>query len=388
MDDLTKLPLHEILLSNGYTLDREKSSRNNPVLVGDDGQKLVISKKGEHYLYFNPNDDNDRGNIISYARIRGISVQELVKNYDPTKEVSLQTTQSFFQNKEQDPYRFIKQYNDFSECVIAQNPLLQRRGFSADMLQAYQGILKQDEKGNLVTAQYKYKCFNHQDKEIQTISMCGYTKRLNIPITKNQDGTLKERPLKNINYGNKGFEILLTNNDYAKMSHIIITESIFDSLAYMQMKNLDPHKCVLLSTSGNFNVESQKMSFEHIFDKVCNARIVLAFDNDEQGRKYTKDMERYIAYERNKLPITYTPFAKDCNDDLKLMNLIKKPLNKESYQQWANYTIYQYKHARSSNDRALLLHNLRKANNIKSLDEENKQAFNTMLKHKRVKDIQ
>lgn len=164
MDDLTKLPLHEILLSNGYTLDREKSSRNNPVLVGDDGQKLVISKKGENYLYFNPNDDNDRGNIISYARIRGISVQELVKTYDPTKEVSLQTTQSFFQNKEQDPYRFIKQYNDFSECVIAQNPLLQRRGFSADMLQAYQGILKQDEKGNLVTAQYKYKCFNHQDK--------------------------------------------------------------------------------------------------------------------------------------------------------------------------------------------------------------------------------
>lgn len=172
------------------------------------------------------------------------------------------------------------------------------------------------------------------------------------------------------------------------MSHIIITESIFDSLAYMQMKNLDPHKCVLLSTSGNFNVESQKMSFEHIFDKVCNARIVLAFDNDEQGRKYTKDMERYITYERNKLPITYTPFAKDCNDDLKLMNLIKKPLNKESYQQWVNYTIYQYKHARSSNDRALLLHNLRKANNIKPLDEENKQAFNTMLKHKRVRDIQ
>lgn len=385
--DITTLPLHEILLCNGYMLDKDKSSRNNPVLVNDDGQKLVISKKGENYLYFNTHDDNDRGNIISFARIRGIQPKELLKNYDPALAQS--QAHIFFKAPTQDSAYFARQYKKFVACDVSTHPLLERRGFAQKVLTHYQGLLKQDEHGNLITAQYKLATMTNpaNKAQIKALNVCGYTKRLIIPITKNKDGTPKEKPLKNINYGNKGFEILVINKEYEQIKTIIISESIFDSLALMQMSNKEPKDCVLLSTSGNFNLDSQKEALELIFDKTPNAKIVLCFDNDEQGRSYTKALENYLIYERNTIPTTYVPFTKDCNDDLRLMRITKKAPNQESYDKWAAYTIYQYKHCRDSNDRALLLHNLRKADTLKPLKEEHKQAFNTMLKHGRVKNL-
>ena len=77
MQDLTKLPLHEVLLANGYKLDRVKSSKMYPCLVNvDNNERLIVSKKGENYLYFNPNDETDRGNILSFVRIRGLDIYE------------------------------------------------------------------------------------------------------------------------------------------------------------------------------------------------------------------------------------------------------------------------------------------------------------------------
>ena len=62
--DLTKLPLHQILMANGFTLHRSKSSINYPMLCHKESDlKLVVSKKGENYLYFNPHDPLDNGNI-------------------------------------------------------------------------------------------------------------------------------------------------------------------------------------------------------------------------------------------------------------------------------------------------------------------------------------
>jgi len=397
--DLTTLPLHEILLANGYKIDREKSSMNNPCLVNDNGEKLVISKKGENYLYFNVKNDDDRGNIISYARFRNINIKDLIHNYDKNIELSKNKDYSFFKHKELDCAYYAKAYSAFAPCDIEDNLLLKRRGFDMDFISSYQGILKQDEHNNIIILHYKLVSLKSDTiklNENEIITICGYTKRLNLPITKDKDGNEREKPLNHINYGNKGIECLNLQKDATSIKQIVLTESIIDSLSFMQMKNFNPKETLLLSTAGSLS-DTQEKTLKAMFDKV-NARIYLAFDKDEKGLEYTKKIETLIKEENarkygkaipiNSIPIIYKPFSKDCNDDLSLLNITKLlQLTNESYNKWANYQIYLYKMKKTGNERALLLHQLRKADSLRAISEDNKEQFNTMLKHKAVKSL-
>lgn len=50
MQDLTKIPLHEILLCNGYEIDRSKSTALRPVLKNEYGDKIIIKKRSQWRL--------------------------------------------------------------------------------------------------------------------------------------------------------------------------------------------------------------------------------------------------------------------------------------------------------------------------------------------------
>lgn len=77
-----KLPLHEVLLANGYEIDREKSTARNPVLKSSGGHKVIISlMPSGDYLYFNPNDDRDKGNIYTLAKNHGLDINEMIESY-------------------------------------------------------------------------------------------------------------------------------------------------------------------------------------------------------------------------------------------------------------------------------------------------------------------
>lgn len=86
-DGIIKYPLDEILKRIGYFEKREKSSRNYKTLTNDQDDTVVISCQANgHYLYFNPNDDKDRGNIYNFAKNRGLMVQDLIgKNANELK---------------------------------------------------------------------------------------------------------------------------------------------------------------------------------------------------------------------------------------------------------------------------------------------------------------
>ena len=77
-EEVLQLPLDQILLSMGYAKDKEKSSQNIK-LKNENGDSLVISRnaKGD-YLYFNPNDDKDRGNLLNFCKNRGVKFQDLL----------------------------------------------------------------------------------------------------------------------------------------------------------------------------------------------------------------------------------------------------------------------------------------------------------------------
>ena len=360
MQDLTKLPLHEVLLANGYKLDRVKSSKMYPCLVNvDNNERLIVSKKGENYLYFNPNDETDRGNILSFVRIRGLDIKELVANYDTNITLA----------------------NEYKHQI----PLFKQKGFDIEYLKPLQHTFKKDEHNNIVIPNFK---LSSDDKNYnpKIMFICGYTKRLNYPITKDKQGVELTRPLKSLQYGNKSLEILSGNKNPALIKNIIISENIIDSLSLGQMKNIPPQECVFISTAGNFNIKTLEESMLYILDKAPNARITLAFDNDTKGQSYTQEMEKNILTHTKKLPYIYKPFSKDCNDDLKIRNITDlKTLNQETYQGWAEAKILKYRVSNDTNTRALILHHLRKLHSLKPLNEANRNLFNTIKKHASIK---
>lgn len=306
MQDLTKLPLHEVLLANGYKLDRVKSSKMYPCLVNvDNNERLIVSKKGENYLYFNPNDETDRGNILSFVRIRGLDIKELVANYDTNITLANEYKHQFFTHK-QDSHQIIKAYKALSNITqedIAQIPLFKQKGFDIEYLKPLQHTFKKDEHNNIVIPNFK---LSSDDKNYnpKIMFICGYTKRLNYPITKDKQGVELTRPLKSLQYGNKSLEILSGNKNPALIKNIIISENIIDSLSLGQMKNIPPQECVFISTAGNFNIKTLEESMLYILDKAPNARITLAFDNDTKGQNYTQE----YPYAYKEIPIHLQAF--------------------------------------------------------------------------------
>lgn len=409
--DLVKIPLHEVLLYNEWHIDRAKTSSTNPVVFNEKtNEKLVISKKGENYLYFNVKNDEDRGNIYSFARSRGLNLNDLIKNYDTSIEIpDMQFLKNNIGNNitEKSEYqvkKIIQDYNEFDKCDLLNNALLNRRGFSKEILQSYQGSIKQDDFGNITIPQYRLQNIESmQKKQVNMLKMCGYTTRLNFPITKNKDGSLREKPLKNINRGNKGLEIIGTNavlesvkqNNKEHIQNIIISENILDSMSLLQIRGFNPNTTLLVSTSGQFSANEESnilKTLDFMVEKMPNARINLAFDNDEQGRKYNETLKNHIMQTRqsfHKMPSEFKPFSKDFNDDLLIIKITNiKNLNQEEYDKWVNYEIYKYQRTKDGNTRSLMLNNIRKLDSIKPISQENREYFNNFeYKHKAVKSL-
>ena len=76
---------------------------NYPCLTNDNGEHIIVSKKENNYLYFNPQNDTDRGNIISFCKFRNININDLIKNFDNNIEVN-NTNDFFLQKRELDSY--------------------------------------------------------------------------------------------------------------------------------------------------------------------------------------------------------------------------------------------------------------------------------------------
>lgn len=392
MQDLTKIPLHEVLLVNGYKLDRNKSSKMYPCLINEENnERLVISKKGENYLYFNPNDDLDRGNILSFARIRNLDVKELIANYDKNINVAQNYKHSFF-TAQKSPEIIFKTFQSLQNAIkddIAHIPLFKQRGFDNQYIAQIIHAFKKDEHNNLIIPNFALPSKNTEQffKE-KNLFICGYTKRLNYPITKDKNGIELSKPLKSLQYGNKGLEIININKKSESIKRIVLTENIIDSLSFGQIKNLNPQESMFISTAGTFNIQHIEQSLFSILDITPNARITLAFDNDEKGKKYTQEVEKSILGYTKKFPFIYKPFSKDCNDDLKIHNITGiQILNQENYQNWVHMKILKYKISNDTNTKALLLHNLRKLHSLKPLSEENIQIFNTIKKHASIKPL-
>ena len=144
-ENLVELALDEILKNNGYFEKRDKSSRNYKTLTNDYGDTIVISRQSNgHYLYFNPNDSTDRGNIYSFAKNRGVEVKDLIDE-DKIKDIKeLQNNTIPKATTKKIDNEIIEKFKKLDK-TDKNSFLISRRKLSGELLAQFSS-LKQDSK--------------------------------------------------------------------------------------------------------------------------------------------------------------------------------------------------------------------------------------------------
>lgn len=145
--------------------------------------------------------------------------------------------------------------------------LIKKREIDVKLLEPYKEHLKTDNFNNLILATYL--AFENKNLNVIPIHQCGINKRLNTPLSTDKEGNIRDKPLKSITQGNKGIEVLYPN-DLSLVKNVIVTENIFDSLAYLELQGLEPKESVLISTAGQFNKQKLELFFKSFFNQLHN----------------------------------------------------------------------------------------------------------------------
>lgn len=321
--------------------------------------------------------------------------------------------------------------------------LIKKREIDVKLLEPYKEHLKTDSFNNLILATYL--AFEDKRLNVIPIHQYGINKRLNIPLTTDKEGNIRDKPLKSITQGNKGIEVLYPN-DLSLVKNVIVTENIFDNLAYLELQGLEPKESVLISTAGQFNAQKLELFFKSFFNQLHNRQqgaynnylreeaqwqelvrqgrasddfnsvvvetytdiiknyqrekhtpiynkrvektreyrkpkpinkpqesfnIILAFDNDIKGKGYKEKCEGILYALTQQFPTIYTPFSKDCNDDLKLAHIIEnKAINIDTMAEFLESSLEKLKdNYTSTQEKENIMDKLEQIDSIKPFNE-------------------
>lgn len=307
--NLIEVPLDEILENNGYFKKREKSSRNYKTLSNDNGDTIVVSQLSNgHYVYFNPNNQSDRGNIFNFCKNRGISANDLTQGRQDIY-LKLNRENNNITNS-QNLQKIIMEYRAMPK-ISEVSFLSQKRKIAPQTIQQFNSI-KQDNQ-NVVFASYGL-----SSGEKVFLRQIGTMTYLAKPITKDKEG-VEHKPIKQLCSGKKGLEILKADElkSLRDVRKIVICESMIDSLSYFELNGLSKDETLLCSTNGQITKE-QKEVFKYLNKMANKAEIFLCFDKDEKGIGFGKTTKEIMPNAK-----VIKPVLKDFNDDLVVKKALK-----------------------------------------------------------------
>lgn len=321
------IPMDEILLKLGYKYKREKSTKRNFTMENENGDLVVISRMpNEHYLYFNPFNDLDKGNIHSFCKNRGVSLKDILHNNTFECNHKLQYTDP--KEKNNASFKAVADFEKFSSAK--DSDYLEKRGISKNISNSFN--IRLDNHNNICFPHYiltELPSIQKGEKNKVILQQSGYTSKLRNPLTKDREGNslTPNKYIKSICYGNKGLEILKHQElKLSQIENIIITESSIDSLSLFELnssKNNDIRldNTLLCATGGNKN-EAISKTLQYLSDKTeKNTKFILGMDNDEKGQYFTEQLKEIL---KGREIIHLEPQLKDFNDDLKAIKILKE----------------------------------------------------------------
>lgn len=317
--NFVKLPLDEILLSNGWSVKKDKDSKNYRALENlETGDCVIISRQQNgDYLYFNPNNNADRGNLYNFCKNRGIKFDYNALDIKNLQEKLATSTLKPLSKTQEDEkaQQILNVFNEFNELPF-NNPLFSKRDLNPDLLQEIVG-LKQDDFNNIVVPSYTLDTYTNSQQDF--LKQKGYVSYLNHPIVRENPDTKEKKFIKQLCYEKKGLEILKTRETkkFSNVQTLIIAESSIDSLSFIELKKIEPKNMLLCATNGQITQEHKKV-FEYLAKNTQEAEVYLCFDNDTKGKEFAN-----IAKEFFKVAKVQIPNFKDFNDDLKIAKTLK-----------------------------------------------------------------
>lgn len=275
----------------GFRVDQ--SSRASARLKKD-GDIIIVARAADgHFTYFSPLDDADHGTIIDLLqRRRKLSLGEIRRELrawlgrpvQPAPQPSLAAhTQGLSEADRarlQCRLRYLK--------PAGQHPYLLGRAIPASVLtdDRFASRLYADERGNIL--------FPHEDAG----GLCGFE--------------IRGPSYKGFSRGEKGLWLSATRPD----DHtLVITESAIDALSYHAL-HTPPH-ARYASTAGGWGPKTGKLLVQAVKSLAEPRQVLMAFDNDNQGRAYVVKCRTLFADEviapKMSLP---GPFGMDWNGTL------------------------------------------------------------------------
>ena len=295
MDELDlfkkNIDLREFAASEGYFLDKKKSSQTSSVMRNVDGDKLVMAKdsKSSNYIYFSVRNPLDNGTIIDFLKNRnggnlgqirkilrgwlGLSAPKIkLPTFEPLKPASKDTREAVI---------YYEKANYFSD-----SPFLEWRGLNRILINSprFKHCFKVDSWGNVL--------FPHYNRD----GLCGFEKK-NYKFT---------------GYAGGGVKGLWSSICFKEDTCLVISESAIDGLSYQALHNIPLARFV--SVGGSMNPDQLEL-LALAMNKMVGGEVLLAFDNDLDGEKMADQVKVIAPAGVNVLrPL---PKSKDWNQELK-----------------------------------------------------------------------
>lgn len=310
-EEILEIPLNKVLEHLGYKYDLSRTSKRSPVMENEKEKIIVNRLSSGIYLYFNPNQEQDRGNILNFCKNRGLKLEEVLNAYFKDEKIEKSHTLQI-ENKNDRKAEIKEKIEIFDNFNKINNNHFYLKNRGIDQSRFNFKNLKQNERGNICVPLYETIILDNRTIFIP----CGFNEKFNKSFIPNGG----DKPIKNAIRGKKGIEILLEENTKeSEIKKIIISESFLDSISFAEIKDFSNKENLIVGTGGNPTQESIK-SIEKLATKFSNADFYICFDNDEKGKKFASTFCSVIAEQvpQEKIKI-YKPKTKDFNDDLKII---------------------------------------------------------------------
>lgn len=258
--------LSEYAASLGYSLDRDRTSRNCCMMERGKGDKIALGMGQDgHWLYYTIDDWDDQGSIIDFVQNRiGGSLGSVRKELRPW----LGTSGSF--GPRPDPANYSLKLEPVTKDLLQvkmnlsqmapingkHSYLEESRGIPAGVLRSelFKGRILIDKRGNAV--------FPHSNQD----GLCGYE-------IKNEGFT---------GFAPGGSKGIWYSNFHSDDKRLVIAETAIDALSYAALRP-GIIRSRFFSVGGAMN-ENQPALLTSALEKLPqDAEIVLAMDNDEGG---------------------------------------------------------------------------------------------------------
>jgi len=265
----TEINLTQYAAHLGYEIDRKKSTRSS-IAMRKDSDKVIISRRGNLWVYFSVTDDNDNGTIIDFAEKRthksigeiGRDLQNWIRG-----GISLPDAKSYAREvapQEYDPARIEGIFKSLKP--VHKHRYLGSRGLTDALL------IDRRFAGRIFADRYQNAVFPH----FKGGQVCGLE-------LKNHDKALFVR----------GSEKTLWRSYVFKDDNtLILAEAVIDALSYHALYRRE--KAVYAATGGGLSPEQGEIITAFIRDFDTLEHIIIIPDHDQGGDKFEKRIREAV----------------------------------------------------------------------------------------------